>query len=69
MEAHYNNIYNTGRDATVFHIPRFLSSLPAGPVRVREDVNDDDDDEEERVKVSGCGGTSSGLRQLYPPPL
>lgn len=52
-------------DVVVFFQVFFSSSLPAGPVRVREDVNDDDDDEEEGVKVSGCGRSSSGLSQLY----
>lgn len=46
---------------------RFFSSLPAGPLRVGEDANDDDDDEEEGVEVSGRGGSSSGLSQLYAP--
>lgn len=48
---------------------RFFSSLPADPLRVREDVNDDDDDKEEGVEVSGCGGSSSGLSQLHAPSI
>lgn len=38
----------------------FFPSLPAGPLRVREDVNDDDDDKEEEG-VSGRHGPASGL--------
>ncbi len=47
----------------LFSFRFFFSSLPAGPVRVRKDVNDDDDDEEEEGD-SGCCGPASGLSQL-----
>ena len=50
----------------MFSVPPrfFVSSLPAGPVRVREDVDDDDDDEEEEgIQDPGGGGSSGGRGQ------
>ena len=66
LQQYYNSQEFMFMSDCFFSLRVFFSSLPAGPVSVREDVNDDDDDEEEGVQVSGCSGPFPGLSQLYP---